>query len=596
MSTTDIISPQVAKNLSGLFKERLKRSPDAVAYRQFDPDTSTWKELRWSDVSGQIARWQAALLDEGLKAGDRVAVMLPNCSEWVIFDQAALGLGLVTVPLYLNARLRNITYILEDTGARLLLIGDQQQWRELSQASDRLTGVDSIVSLQPVDASVHKGWVKNLTDWLPQTGNKLHIYGDDPTALATIVYTSGTTGRPKGVMLSHDNILRNAYGTLQIADVYPDDRFLSFLPLSHTFERTVGYYLPMMAGSTVVYARSVDKLAEDLLEQQPTVLVSVPRIYERFNTRIAEQLENQPLARYLFKLTVKIGWTRFEYQQGRGPWRPSLLLWPWLEKRVAARILARLGGRIRIAVSGGAALSPDLARQFVSLGLPLSQGYGLTEHSPVVSANPLTDNYPTSVGTPLPDVEVRIGEHEELQVRSRSVMLGYWNNPQATAEVIKEGWLLTGDQAHISHGHIYITGRLKEIIVLANGEKITPAELEKAIANDPLFEQVMIIGEERPFVSALVVPDQKRWEKLADEHNMAAHASPPANEEAQDLLLERISRQLKDFPDYAQVHRVALIQEPWTVDNGLLTPTLKLRRQKIVERHSEEVERLYEGH
>lgn len=596
MSTTDIISPQVAKNLSGLFKERLKRSPDAVAYRQFDPDTSTWKELRWSDVSAQIARWQAALLDEGLKAGDRVAVMLPNCSEWVIFDQAALGLGLVTVPLYLNARLRNITYILEDTGARLLLIGDQQQWRELSQASDRLTGVDSIVSLQPVDASVHKGWVKNLTDWLPPRADELHIYGDDPTALATIVYTSGTTGRPKGVMLSHDNILRNAYGTLQIADVYPDDRFLSFLPLSHTFERTVGYYLPMMAGSAVVYARSVDKLAEDLVEQQPTVLVSVPRIYERFNTRIAEQLENQPLARYLFKLTVKTGWTRFEHQQGRGPWRPSLLLWPWLEKRVAARILARLGGRIRIAVSGGAALSPDLARQFVSLGLPLSQGYGLTEHSPVVSANPLTDNYPTSVGTPLPDVEVRIGEHEELQVRSRSVMLGYWNNPQATAEVIKEGWLLTGDQAHISHGHIYITGRLKEIIVLANGEKITPAELEKAIANDPLFEQVMIIGEQRPFVSALVVPDQKHWEKLADEHNMAAHASPPANEEAQDLLLERISRQLKDFPDYAQVHRVALISEPWTVDNGLLTPTLKLRRQKIVERHSEEVERLYEGH
>lgn len=595
MSTTDIIFPGIAKNLSGLFEERLRRSPQAIAYRQFDPDTSSWKELRWSEVSAQIARWQAALLDEGLKAGDRVAVMLPNCSEWVIFDQAALGLGLVTVPLYLNARLRNITYILKDTGARLLLIGDERQWRELSQAGERLAGLDSIVSVQPVDANVHKGWVKNLSDWLPSNADKRHIYDDDPTALATIVYTSGTTGRPKGVMLSHDNILRNAYGTLQIADVYPSDRFLSFLPLSHTFERTVGYYLPMMAGSTIVYARSVDKLAEDLVEQQPTVLVSVPRIYERFNTKLAEQLENQALARYLFKLTVKIGWTRFEYQQGRGPWRPSLLLWPWLEKRVAAKIMARLGGRIRIAVSGGAALSADLARQFVSLGLPLSQGYGLTEHSPVVSANPLTDNYPTSVGTPLPDVEVRIGEHDELQVRSRSVMLGYWNNPQATAEVIKEGWLLTGDQAHISHGHIYITGRLKEIIVLANGEKVAPAELERAIANDPLFEQVMIIGEERPFVSALVVPDQKRWEKLADEHNMTAHASPLDNE-AQDLLLERISRQLQDFPDYAQVRRAALIPEPWTVDNGLLTPTLKLRRQKIVERYSEKVERLYEGH
>jgi long-chain acyl-CoA synthetase len=266
-----------------------------------------------------------------------------------------------------------------------------------------------------------------------------------------------------------------------------------------------------------------------------------------------------------------------------------------LKRLVADKILARLGGRLGVAISGGAALSPEVARVFIALGVPLYQGYGLTEASPVVSVNTESRNIPSSIGQALPDVDVRIGEQDELLVRADSVMMGYWQNEQATARAIdREGWLHTGDKARIVDDYIYITGRLKDIIVLANGEKVSPADMELAIADDPLFEQVLVIGESRPFLSAIVVVENRQWETFLAERQLQDAAADKSNIEK--ALIERIAIALKDFPGYAQVYRVCWLKEPWTVEGGLLTPTLKIKRNKILELHAADIEAMYQGH
>ena len=300
-----------------------------------------------------------------------------------------------------------------------------------------------------------------------------------PSALATLVYTSGTTGRPKGVMLSHHNILWNAEATLKAIPGYREDVYLSLLPLSHMFERTVGYYVPIMAGSTVGFARSLKDLSKDIGIIRPTLLIAVPQIYEGIRTKMQHQLEEQGrLARLLVNWTLAIGWERFSETQKR-PEQPHwwhATAWSMLNHLVAGRILARLGGRLRIAVSGGGPLYAETARFFIGLGLPVVQGYGLTEASPVLAANRLDDNIPDSVGPALPGVEIRIGGDNELLARSPGIMLGYWNKPEETRVAIDaEGWLHTGDKAHISNGHVFISGRLKEILVTSTGEKIPPA-------------------------------------------------------------------------------------------------------------------------
>ena len=434
---------------------------------------------------------------------------------------------------------------------------------------------------------------------MPDDGGATRHLPRDPAALATIVYTSGTTGRPKGVMLSHRNILTNAHACLRVMTVGHEDLFLSFLPLSHTFERTCGYYLSIMAGCTVAYARSVQQLGEDLQNIRPTMLISVPRIYERVYAGIKSRLDDGPRFRkMLFEFAVDIGYARFEHAQGRAGWRPSFLLWPLLDALVAKKILVRLGGRLRAALSGGAALAPEISRVFSGLGLCVLQGYGLTETSPVACANAPADNLPASVGKAAPGVEVKIGDNSALMIRGPNVMLGYWKNPEATATLIgADGWLNSGDTARIDEaGHVFITGRLKEIIVMSNGEKIPPLDIETAIMRDPLFEHVMLIGEGRPFLSVMTVLDRKLWTTLAGEKGMSADPGALRASAAEKELLARITAQMKDFPGYAQVRRITATLEPWTVENGLLTPTLKLRRNRVLEKFHAELDQMYSGH
>ena len=598
---TDIITPEVAGTLPGLFRERVRRSPDWCAYRRFEPDDGCCETATWAEMARLAARWQDALRREGLMPGERVAVMLRNSLEWVLFDLASLGLGLVVVPLYVNDRPDNFAHIIEDTEARFLLIEGVHQWEGIREVHHRLEDLVRIVSVMPVCESDCDPRLAQLDLWLPREAACEYQAGDwEPAALASIVYTSGTTGKPKGVVLSHANFVSNAYAGVSRVPVYPEDRFLSFLPLSHTLERTAGYYLPMMAGACVTYVRSLEKLPEDLPTASPTIIISVPRVFERVYKRVHALLaEQSPWRRRLLDLTVAVGWQRFLYRQGQGPWSLRFLLSPLLTGLVARPILAAFGGRIRFAISGGAPLDQEVSKFFIALGLPIFQGYGLTETGPVVSVNTLEDNCPASVGRPLAGVEVKVSAHDELLVWGPGVMMGYWRNPAATeAAIDREGWFHTGDQAFIDEaGHITIIGRLKEIIVLATGEKVPPEDIEMAIASDPLFEQVLVVGEGKPYLSALVVLDPHEWGKLADRLGIdRTQFPPPSDERVEQALLERIEKRMGRFPGYAQIHRVHATAGPWEVQEGLVTATLKIRRKQMLTRFAREIARLYEGH
>ncbi|MDX2478395.1 MAG: long-chain fatty acid--CoA ligase [Gammaproteobacteria bacterium] len=594
---SDLIHPDHAISLYGLMYERALRSPNSCAYRQYDEETLKWQDTHWHEIHELVARWHNGLASEGLRAGDRVAICMRNCIEWVAYEMAAQSLGLVTISLYPNDRADNMAFILEDSGARIFLVEHLQKCNHIKNSNKKLPQLKTVLCHSTSQTYPEDELLKNVVNWLPAQG----VVNDtpcNPDSLATIVYTSGTTGRPKGVMLSHRNLLWDAWAGLQHIMVYPNDTALSFLPLSHTLERTIGFILPMMSGASVAFSRSIPQLAEDLQMIKPTIIISVPRIFERILMKIHDGLKQKPAPlRWLFNAAVSTGWQRYKYIQGRqqGIW--WMLTWPFLEKLFSPRVQQIFGGRLRFDISGGAPLYNLIARTFISLGINIQQGYGLTETSPVISVNTLNNNRPETVGTPFSEAEVRIGEDNELQVRSPGVMMGYWNNHTATFQTIDtDGWLHTGDKARIDpDGHISITGRLKEIIVLATGEKIPPADVESAISTDPLFSQVMVIGEGHSFLSVLVVLNQEQLKSLLDEQENLS--SQNINSTAfKEHLLQRIFPLLHDFPGYAQIFGLAVIEEDWTVENDLLTPTLKLKRHLILLRYKEQINDIYSEH
>ena len=593
-----------SSTIAEAFAKRCSASPAAAAYREYDATSKEWRGVNWREIADLVARARAGLRADGLQAGDRIAIMLKNSINWIVADQAAYAHGLVPVPLFVDDRPDSVAYIVNDASIRLIFIEGEEHWKRLKTVADQLSPLCRIVSVKPVKDDAEPR-LKTLADWMPAvvpTGAE--SFERPPTTgkdLATIVYTSGTTGKPKGVMLSHRNILANVQSGLRIYQIYPEDIFLSFLPLSHMFERTCDYYLNMVSGASMVFSRSIPQLAEDFRTIQPTVIFSVPRIYERFLAAINEQLKkSSPTKQKMFKFAVATGWARFEHANGRGPWKPSFLLWPLLEKLVAEKLLARLGGKLRLAISGGAALSPSVAQVFVGLGLNICQGYGMTEAAPLLTVNLPNQNDPQTVGPAVPGVELKLGENSVLLARGPNVMMGYWNNPEATRAVLSDdGWLNTGDQVHIdAHGFVKITGRIKEIIVMGNGEKIPPVDMELAIQLDAVFEQVLVFGEAKPFLSAIAVLNDDEWARIAGENGLTAnlHEQSKEKDKAEKFLVARIAKQIKAFPGYAQVRRIIVSKEKWTIDNGLMTPTLKLKRAVVYKKYEAAMDELYKDH
>ncbi|CAG1009344.1 long-chain acyl-CoA synthetase [Burkholderiales bacterium] len=543
---------------------RAQDAPGRAPYRHWA--AGRWADVTAREVAARAAQWQAAFRREGFAPGDRIALALRNGVQWVAIDQAALGLGLVVVPLYVDDNPDSIAWCAAHAEARLLVVDGNRMAASLRRLGSQYA-LPPVVVLR---ADEVEGWT-TAEQFLPAAGGEFEVLDVDPDALATICFTSGTAGRPKGVMLSHRNIGANVEMCRATGMARPDDRFLSVLPLSHMFERTGGYYLPLSIGAQVAFARGVAHLPDDLVSQSPTVMFAVPRIFEKFAERIAQSLSATPRRRRLVEACVATGW---RVERGHGTLADRLALRA-LRRLVAKPIFARLGGRLRIAVVGGAALDPAIARTFIGLGLAMLQGYGMTEASPVISVNRLGDNVPDSVGRPLDGIEVRLAGNGELLVRGANVMPGYWRDEEATRDALDaEGWLHTGDIAEIRDRRIWIRGRAKDILVLSNGEKLPPQDVEFAILHDPVFEQAMLIGEGRPYAVLLAVTQE------SDER----------------ALVRRANEKLKDFPRWMRVRRVIATREPWSVDNGLLTPTLKLKRPLVQARYSERIEAAYASH
>ncbi len=534
-------------NIGEYFQQHLA-APDKALYRHFDDER--WRDVTAGELAALVGRWQAVLAALGLTAGDRIALCLKNGVNWVALDLAALGLGLVVVPLYVEDNPDNVVWCVANAEASLLVVDNSKMADALRKTGGALPSL-YVLRADPGDPS------QSAASLLPATAPPPEFRSLPETALATICYTSGTSGRPKGVMLSHGNIIANVRSCQETRMARPTDVFLSVLPLSHMFERTGGYYFPLSIGAKVIYARGVAQLAEDLASQAPTIMFAVPRIFEKFKARIDQTLSESTVKRWLLGQCTARGW-RVESRRASVL---DALATPALRTLVAKPVLARLGGRLRLTVVGGAALDPDIAHTFIGLGLPMLQGYGMTEASPVISVNRDDDNDPDSVGPALPDVEVRIGEGGELLARGGNVMRGYWRDDEATrASIDAEGWLHTGDIAEIRDNRIYIRGRMKDIVVLSNGEKLSPQDVEFALLHDPVFEQVMLVGEGRPFLTLLAV----------------------TQESDEKALIARANERLKAFPRWVRVRRVIATREPWSIDNGLLTPTLKLKRPLVL--------------
>jgi long-chain acyl-CoA synthetase len=593
----DIITAREATTLWGLFRARVRRSPDAIAYRDYNRAEARWCDHTWRAISEHVYLFRAALAGENIVPGDRVAALMPNGIDWVCFDLAAHGSGLVVVGLYPHDTAASNAYILGHSDARLILLDSEARWKSLwpfrsdfpSLARVWISDAEGSPAAQSNGAIARKfaGVLANAAEPPPQ-----HPAG--PNDLATLIYTSGTTGRPKSVMLSHFALLWNAQSSAVVIPPRRDDVFLSILPIAHVFERTVGYYLPMMGGSTIAYARSAQDLPEDLLAVRPTAMLGVPLLYERMAAEIRAKVAKSTVKQKLLQLTISIGYRRFEAAQHRADrGLTTRLLWLILKRYVATQVLTAFGGRLRVAVSGGAPLEQSVARMLIGLGLPLVEGYGLTEAAPVVAANKLDDNLPGSVGRPLNGIEVKLTSKGELLVRSPSIMTGYWKDAAEMARALDPtGWLSTGDVAEIDEdGRIFIRGRLRDVIVLSIGEKVNPTVVEAELTRDPLFEQVVVVGSRRPFLAAVIALNADAWNLFAATKGL--DPEQPNHTASKTELLARITSLLTALPRYAQVRAVHLSLEPWTIEAGLLTPTLKVKRDVVIPLFAKEIDNLY---
>ena len=606
---------ETLRTLPEMLRRTVTRFPEREAYRQYDYANERWISLTWRGFAQAVLAWRRSFAAMGLKRGERVAMHLTNSIEAAAFDQAALASALVPVPLHAVDTAGSSAFILQDSGARFLVTTSSARWNAVLGAagSEGFPDLAAVVivneTFETHELELPGGGHARIMDLEHWIGSGRGFEGDlgagpGPDDPAGFIYTSGTTGRSKGVILTHRNITENLRQVEKALDYMPiseEDVFLSFLPLSHTFERTYSYYNAVYHGALLVFSRGVGTIERDMAEVRPTVMISVPRIYEMLYSKIRQRFaEEGPETVKRADWLQEIGWRRFCEANGlpveNSPRSPlDKTAWPGLDADIGQRVRDVFGGRLRFTVAGGASISYSLAKFFLSRGVNLIQGYGLTETSPVVTATRFGENHPDCVGHPVPGTEVKLGENDELLVRGPQVMKGYWNRPEATAEAMRGGWFHTGDKADISEsGRIRIKGRIKEIIVTSTGEKIAPVDVELAITHDPLFEQALVIGDNRPFVVALVVVNEYEWKKLCE--GLGFDPADPATAQehsVQRACQRRVRAACREFPQYGVPRLLAVMHDHWTVENGLLTPTMKLKRAKIISAYASTVEGLY---
>lgn len=571
---------------------------------------ATWRELSWQDFGDQLVRAARGLAGLGFQAGDRLAILAENRPEWPLVDLACLFLGGVDVPLYLTSHPDDLAYIMRDAGVRFLAVAGNDQREKLRAIVADVPSLAQVVHLDPETARDH-----SRLGHLPALGlDGLLARGDavpdvsQPVAqpdLATIIYTSGTTGLPKGVMLTHANMLANAEDATRILPITEADQTVSFLPLSHGFERTAGLYTILRAGACIAYGGGTVSLTKDLSEVRPTLLCSVPRLLELVYRRVLSEKERAPrLRQTVLRWALAVGEAagRCRVPDGSGPAHPGRLPPALsLKHRLADRLVFQklrqaLGGRIRFLVSGGAPLNPDIARFFYGVGITVYEGYGLTEAGPVVACNMPGKTRLGSVGPALPQVSVRIAEDGEICVRGPNVMRGYYNKPEETAQVIDdEGWLYTGDVGELDKdGFIRITDRKKDLIITSEGENIAPQPIEGLFRQDPLIEEACLIGDQRPYLTVLLAPNRAYVETVARKHELdAGWPGVLTHPTLQALFRKRFDAVNRGLPLYARLRKFAVLSEPFTQERNELTPTLKVKRRHVLETRQAEIDALY---
>ena len=565
----------------------------------------TWQSISWADAARQVCELAEALRGLGLETGDRVMLVSENRPEWCIADFAIMAAGCITVPAYVTNTERDHQHVLDDSGAKAVIVSNDKLAKTLLPAVLRSGVAKHVIGIDPLRIAQTSSF--EYHDWSAMVAGDAgaaralvedrmaKVQRDD---LACLIYTSGTGGAPRGVMLHHGSIICNVDGAAQVLREdfgLDNERFLSFLPLSHAYEHSGGQFLPIGVGAEIYYAEGLEKLASNIEETQPTIMVVVPRLFEVLRARMIKQVEKQgKVPSYLLDMALTIGERDYS---GKKRFRDAPMR-AILSRTLKPKIRARFGGRMKAMVSGGAPLNPDIGVFFQSLGITLLQGYGQTESGPVVSCNrPKTGIKMDTVGAPLKGVEVKIAEDGEILVRGELVMLGYWNNEAETARVIKDGWLHTGDIGHFDEkGRIKITDRKKDIIVNDKGDNVAPQKVEGMLTLQPEILQAMVSGDKRPYIVGLIVPDPEwalDWARgQGMKYDFAELQDNPQFRAAVRAAVDRVN---KDLSVTEKVRQFEFADEPFTIENGEMTPSMKIRRHMIRERYKDRVDGMYKG-
>lgn len=562
-----------------------------------------WRTWSWTELRDQVVRMARALRAQGLQDGDRVLLVAENRPEWVVADLAIMTAGGITVPAYTTNTVDDHVHLLCDSGAIGAIVSSRDLGERILAAGRRSDRLRFLIAIDPPPVSQSTGPDVQSWDAALATG----AAGDDVEAssrafdgdrVACLIYTSGTGGLPKGVMLTHRSVLANCHGAhhlLRSLDLR-ETRYLSFLPLSHSYEHTAGLFFALSIGATVYYAEGIDRLTQNLLEIRPTLLTAVPRLCDTMHQRILLAARKAGgIQEWLFNQTLALGRQAQERPGSLSLWqRPLDAL---VDRLVRRKVRARFGGRLQALVSGGAALNPEVGTFLTALGVPVLQGYGQTEASPVVACNPPERPRMETVGPPLKGVEVRIAEDGEILVRGDLVMKGYWNDPEATARTIVDGWLHTGDVGRIDEdGYIRITDRKKDFIKNSGGDMISPARIEAALTLEPEISQAMVHGDRRPYLVAVVVPDADYLKTWAKEAGAGADLATVADHDGlRRSLATVVGRVNARLPQPERVRQFVVAGEPFSIENSMMTPSLKIRRHVIRETYGPALDRLYEG-
>ncbi|KPJ90797.1 MAG: hypothetical protein AMS18_10020 [Gemmatimonas sp. SG8_17] len=560
-----------------------------------------WNDITHFELSRQVHHAALGLLELGVKAGDKIAILSANRPEWAVADYACLTACCADVPIYPTLPASQVAYILKDSGACAVFVEDDEQCQKVLAHRESLPALQHIIALD--DAAADAVSLRELIQRGLAAESRYPDYRQkacsvDRDSLATLIYTSGTTGDPKGVMLSHHNITSNVLAGLKVIQIGPNDSCLSLLPLSHSFERMAGHYIMLHAGTTINYAESIEQVPANLLEVRPSIVLSVPRLFEKIYARVLENaMAGSSVKRRIFFWARRTAEKWADTKLAGAPIPVGLAVKKKLADRlVFSKLQARTGGRIRFFVSGGAPLSPEIARFFYAAGIPIIEGYGLTETAPLISVNPLEAPHIGTVGPAVPGVEVRIAPDGEVLCRGPNVMQGYHNRPEATSEVVdSEGWLHTGDIGELdAQGYIRITDRKKDIIVTAGGKNIAPQPIENMVKTNKFILNAVMIGDKRKFPIILVVPDEEAVGRWAAERRITIVSNRLLSHPDVVAMVEReVMGNLRDLASYEMPKKVIIVEQDFTIEAGELTPTLKVKRRVVEQKYRDQIEDAY---